>query len=147
MEIKYYIEFASEKDKEFIKKYKLASILDYAIELEESEKQKIINYVNQTIQNKISFYKMIKMDDKVMGCYAVEPYQDGVLLDEIYLEKEIRGQKIGSTILKEILDANDKVYLWVYKENKRAIRLYERLGFQTIQETETRLLMVHKNAK
>ena len=36
---------------------------------------------------------------------------------------------------------NDIVYLWVYKENERAISLYKDLGFKIIDETEERFYM------
>lgn len=41
----------------------------------------------------------------------------------------------------DILDNNDVVYLWVYKENEKAISLYKKLGFNVIEETESRYYM------
>lgn len=35
------------------------------------------------------------------------------------------------------------IYLWVYKQNKKAIKLYKRLGFKIINETDTRYFMKH----
>ena len=36
---------------------------------------------------------------------------------------------------------NDIIYLWVYKENVQAISLYKKLGFNVIEETESRYYM------
>ena len=66
---------------------------------------------------------------------------NGKLLDELYLEEEYRNNKIGTDIIKNILNKNDVVYLWVYKLNTKAISLYKRLGFQIMEETETRYYM------
>lgn len=147
MEIEYQIEFAREKDKELLKKYELASILDYSSNLSKEEQESITKFVEEELSKNITKYQKIIVFGKVVGCYHIEPYQDGVLISILYLEKEVREKHIGTRILKAIIDTYENVYLWVYKENKRAIRLYERLGFRTIQETEMRFLMVHKTQK
>lgn len=41
----------------------------------------------------------------------------------------------------EILKKNNIVYLWVYKDNINAIRLYKKAGFNIIEETNTRYYM------
>ena len=45
----------------------------------------------------------------------------------------------------DILKQYAVVYLWVYKKNHKAIRLYKRLGFEVSEETETRYLMKAEN--
>ena len=66
---------------------------------------------------------------------------NGKLLDEIYLEEGYRNKGIGTKIIMDILNNNDVVYLWVYKENEKAISLYKKLGFNVIEETESRYYM------
>ena len=66
---------------------------------------------------------------------------NGKLLDELYLEEEYRNKGIGTNIIKDILNKNNIVYLWVYKLNTKAISLYKRLDFQIIEETKTRYYM------
>lgn len=132
---------SKESDIEKILQYKLNSILDYAKDLKEEEEKEIIDYVNANVPKSISNYKSIIVDEKVVGCLLVEKENDGVLVDEIYLEEEHRGKGIGTSILKNVIKENNIVYLWVYKLNKNAIKLYEKLGFSTIKETETRYYM------
>ena len=48
---------------------------------------------------------------------------------------------IGTEIIRDILSNNDIVYLWVYKKNDKAISLYRKLGFNVIEETESRYYM------
>lgn len=62
-------------------------------------------------------------------------------MDEIYLEEQYRSKGIGTNIIKQVLNENKIVYLWVYKDNVKAIKLYENLGFIVEEETETRYFM------
>ncbi len=142
---KYNLVKATNKDIAKLIQYKLASILDYDKEVSFEEKERITNFVKNSIPNQINDYKVIEIDNKIIGCLYLEPYQDGILLNEIYLEEEYRNQGIGTDIIKNIILNNSKIYLWVYKENKKALKLYKSLNF-TIEETEEkRYLMVYKD--
>jgi phosphinothricin acetyltransferase len=55
----------------------------------------------------------------------------------IFVRDDLRGKRIGSILLKSILriakeESISTVYLTVLLENSRAIRLYKRYGFRTI---------------
>ncbi len=132
---------STHEDIDNIIKYKLNSILDYASSLSRQEKNKIINYVKSSIPEQINNYKNIIFNDVNIGCLLVERYLDGIIINELYITEEFRGLGIGSSILSEIINANDLVYLWVYKDNVRALNLYQKLGFMIKKETESRLLM------
>ena len=121
--------------------YKLNTILEYAENLSQEEVKRINNYVKINVPKQINDYKIIKSDNKIIGCLLVVKYLDGILLDEIFIEKEYRNKKIGTNIIENILTTNNIVYLWVYKENKKAFNLYKKLDFKIIEETETRYLM------
>lgn len=142
--MKYELVKANENDIELLINYKLNTILEYANDIEEVEKKKINNYVKNEIPKQLVNYKLIKIKDNIVGCVLVRDYQDGVLLDEIYLENNFRNHKIGSQIINEILTKNNIVYLWVYKDNKKAIKLYNRLEFKILEETESRYFMKFK---
>ncbi|NLC88018.1 MAG: GNAT family N-acetyltransferase [Clostridiaceae bacterium] len=66
---------------------------------------------------------------------------DVILLDEIYIEKNYSNKGLDTKLIKNVILNNDIIYLWVYKENGKAISLYKKLGFNTIEETETRLFI------
>ena len=121
--------------------YKLKSIFDYAENLSLEEIKQINNYVKSNVPKQIDDYKVICINDKKVGCLLVVNKDDGVLLDEIYLEEKYRNKGIGTSIIKKILSSYNIVYLWVYKLNTRAISLYKKLGFKIIDETETRYYM------
>ena len=121
--------------------YKLKNIFDYAENLSLEEIKQINNYVKSNVPKEIDDYRVICINDKKIGCLLVVNKDDGVLLDEIYLEEKYRNNGIGTSIIKEILSNYNIVYLWVYKLNTKALSLYKKLGFKIIDETETRYYM------
>ena len=121
--------------------YKLKSIFDYAENLSLEEIKQINNYVKSNVPKQIDDYKVICINDIKIGCLLVVNKDDGVLLNEIYLEEKYRNKGIGTSIIKEILSNYNIVYLWVYKLNTKALSLYKKLGFKIVNETKTRYYM------
>ena len=68
--------------------YKLKNIFDYAENLSLEEIKQIDDY------------KVICINDIKIGCLLVVNKDDGVLLDEIYLEEKYRNKGIGTSIIK-----------------------------------------------
>ena len=139
----YKLKKATLNDKDKLIAYKLASILDYAKNLEKDEEEKIKNYVYNSIPKEINNYQIIEIQNHNVGCLLIEKYQDGILLNEIYLEEEYRHQGIGTKILLDILNNHPKVYLWVYQENQNALKLYQKLGFKIKETTDSRYFMAY----
>lgn len=143
--MKYSLIDANEKDVDVLIKYKLENILDYAEKLSKEEIIKIKTYVNSHIPKQLNDYKMIAYDNRIIGCILILKKDDGVLLDEIYIEENYRNRGLGTKLIKDVILHNNIIYLWVYKENISAISLYKKLGFNILEETETRLYMVNRN--
>ena len=139
--IKYELVKSSSKDIDRIIEYKKRTIYEYEKNIKNEELDRINSYIISTISKLINDYYNIIVDNKVIGCLLITNKDDGILLDEIYLEKNYRNKGIGTNIIKHILTNNDIIYLWVYKENKKAISLYKRLGFYIIEETKSRYYM------
>ncbi len=140
----YQLEESTEEDIETLKRHKFASVFSYAKDLTNEEKEKIENYVNEEIPKQIGKSQMIKKGNETIGSLFVRPYEDGVLLDEIYLEEEWRDKGIGTKLIKQVISENQIVYLFVYQENEKAISLYKRLDFKVIEETKERFLMKYE---
>lgn len=81
--------------------YKLKNIFDYAENLSLEEIKQINNYVKSNVPKQIDDYKVICINDKKIGCLLVINKDDGVLLDEIYLEEKYRNKGIGTSIIKK----------------------------------------------
>ena len=129
------------KDIERLIEYKKKTIFEYSKDLSEEEINKINNYVENNTPKLLENYLNIIVNEKIVGCLLLTNKDDGILLDEIYLEEEYRNKGIGTDILSNVLKNNNVVYLWVYKENIKAIDLYKKLGFNIIDETYSRYYM------
>ena len=118
-------------------------------ELDKRELEKIVNYSEEEIRENLEDYKIIEDHDKnVIGIFALFGYDDGKLLDTIYVINSSRKKGIGTKIIKNIILNNyQPIYLWVYKSNKLAVKLYERLNFKIKEETDTRYFMKNENIK
>lgn len=139
---KYKLENASIKDIERIKKYKLNTIFEYAKDLDKEEVERINNYVNEIMPKQILEYKNIILNNIVVGSFLLTKNEPGLLLDEIFIEKQYRNKGLGASIIKDIISkTNNNVYLWVYKDNIKAINLYNKLGFNIKEETGSRYYM------
>ena len=132
---------ASKKDIPRLIRYKKDIIYMYSKDLAEDERNKIDEYVITSVNEMFKDYYNIIIDDKIIGSILLQDMPQGKLLDEIYLEKDFRNTGIGTDIIRKMLKKNRNIYLWVYKENKKAISLYKRLGFIIVDETDSRYYM------
>ncbi len=143
--MEYELKKATKQDISKLIDYELNNIFEYAGNLTKEEKEQINQYVKEQVHKQLEHYKMIEVNHHKVGCLCIENKDDGLLINELYLEENNRNKKIGTNILKQLLTEWDIVYLWVYKLNKRAISLYQKLGFSIIEETEIRYYMKFSN--
>ena len=132
---------ASKKDIPRLVQYKKDIIYMYSKDLAKDEKENINEYVITSVNEIFKDYYNIIIDDKIIGSILLKDMPQGKLIDEIYIEKEFRNNGIGTDIIRKMLENNRNIYLWVYKENKKAISLYNRLGFIIVDETDSRYYM------
>lgn len=134
------------KDSDILVSIKLVTMIDDEMDkvLSHAEKTKIRKSIDMNVERTCESYKIIYVGKKIAGAYLTLPYDDGVIIDEIYLFKEFRNNGIGTDIIKKIQKENPDLYVWVYKNNKDAIRLFERLGFRTITNGRTQIMKYDK---
>lgn len=130
---------ATENNIELIKDIKLEMIFSSPDEFREEDVDKIKEYVDISVKEFLKDYKLVIINDSIAGIFFVRDFEDGVLIDEIYLYDEYRNKGIGTELINSV--ENPNIYLWVYKNNKSAISLYEKLGFINVEETDTRYKM------
>jgi len=89
--------------------------------------------------------RIIEVDGQAVG--VVGFHDDGERLDigPFEVDPAIQGRGVGSAALGEMLAIADEAgipaTLQVLKVNSRALRLYERVGFEIVGETDTHHLM------
>ena len=88
--------------------------------------------------------RIVILEGEEIGVLAIEEKEDEVFLSKVYILPEYQGQGIGTRLMRAVLDRafgrGLPVTLQVLKVNP-AWRLYERLGFVAIDETETHYIM------
>ncbi len=88
--------------------------------------------------------RIVVLEGRDVGVLSVDEGEDVVLLSQIYLLPEVQGRGIGTTLIRSVLDRafarHVPVRLRVLRVNP-AQRLYERLGFVAVSETETHYVM------
>lgn len=131
-------------DIELLKRHKKESVLTYAKNLTEAEKTQIERYIEE-IPKQIGLSKIIKRDRETIGSFFTRPYENGVLIDELYLEEKWRNKGIGTQLIKSVISKNEDVYLFVYAKNEKAILLYKRLGFKVVKEQGEKFLMKYED--
>ena len=87
---------------------------------------------------------IVKIDGKDVGYLDVEKHDDHVFLVGIYLDREHRCRGVGSELIGDLLSScrnlHQPLRLRVLRPNP-AQRLYARLGFRTVEVTETHVYM------
>lgn len=86
-------------------------------------------------ENKFSFFKTIKNDNKIIGYIIYRIVFDEAEILNIVIDKNFRGLKIGKKLLhfaiEDIIKKNCKViFLEVHQNNIIAQKLYEQTGFR-----------------
>ncbi|MBQ3869642.1 MAG: GNAT family N-acetyltransferase [Clostridia bacterium] len=104
---------------------------------------KIKEWLRNKIEKKIGEYKVILIKNKKAGYFRFAAEEGKYELDDLYILPEYRGQGIGSRVMEYCLEKADKpVFLYVFKNNLPAVRLYEKYGFREIESvTSTRMIM------
>ena len=89
---------------------------------------------------------IIEVADKPIGLYHGNKSDENTYeIGNIIIIPEYQGQGIGRDILSNIIKEHSKfkIRLQVFKGNP-AIKLYNRLNFVTVQETQTHCIMEYK---
>lgn len=85
-------------------------------------------------------WQIVVVDGRDVGGLALDTRDDELVLNGIYILPEYQNRGLGTTLLRDLLAHARPVTLQVLKVNP-AKRLYERLGFAIVGETETHYLM------
>lgn len=137
---------AEDKDIDILTSMKLVTMIDEEMDnkLSFTEKNKLKKNIYKNIELTCENYKLIYIGKNIIGAYLVVDYKDGKMIDQIFLFEEYRNNGIGTNVIKSIIEEYDNLYIWVYKNNQDALRLFERLGFFAISRGRTMILRYNK---
>ena len=128
--------------REIIDKYEDLRAIDYP---------RVLDWVQQNIKDSIVNYRAVLVDGETAGYYCLTPGEGGLELDGLYLLPEFQSQGIGTEILRACMERagveEQPLRLFVFRANKGAVRLYRRMGFETIAEVGNTRLRMEYHAK
>ena len=133
------IEVIYELCNQLVHDYERVETIDYT---------KVIKWIRKKIEHSIHEYTVIYVNEQKAGYYHFYKNEDGQFeIDDLYVFAEFQNQGIGSKIIKMCCESvSEPVMLYVFIQNKRAVSLYERLGFRVVEIiNESRYVM--KNEK
>lgn len=124
-------------------------ILDYE-NLETIDFPKVTDWVKRKIEKTIEEYTVVYVDERKAGYYHFYKNDDEKYeIDDLYIFPEFQNKGIGSEIINKCCTSvNEPVVLYVFIKNKRAVSLYERLGFEVVENIhDSRYIMKNNNRK
>lgn len=125
-------------------------LIDDFEQLESIDYPKVMKWVRKKIEKSIDEYTVIYANEQKAGYYHFYKNNDGLFeIDDLYVFPEFQNQGIGSGVIKKCCSSVDKpVTLYVFIENKRAITLYKKLGFEIAETIHgSRYIMKNQNRK
>ena len=123
--------------------YKLSkNLIDTYEDIENIEYEKVLRWIYKKIEKNIYEYTSIYLDNQLVGYYHFSEVDNKMELDDFYIFANYRNKGIGSIVLEKLTQTNKTVFLCVFVKNVDAIRLYERFGFNIIENIKnTRYIM------
>ena len=125
-------------------------LIDDFEQLESIDYPKVMNWVRKKIENAIDEYTVIYANEQKAGYYHFYKNDDGEFeIDDLYVFPAFQNQGIGSEVIRKCCaSVNAPVVLYVFIENKRAVSLYKRLGFEIAETIRgSRYIMKNENKK
>lgn len=141
--MKYDIKNVYNSDKEAIYLTKKNSIQPYVEKIWGwNEEYQILDFEESFL---LDNFKKIMVDELFVGFIETQEYDQVINVTEIHILPDYQGAGIGSDIIRNIIskaeDKNKSTTIGCFKDNVNAVKLYKRLGFEMINETETHFVM------
>lgn len=143
-EFKYTLRPYTDNDYDFVYDTKKVVYQKYVEKIwgwdEEKQREMFVNFIDNYGKDIL----IVMEEDRRIGFYHGEDLENnGFEIGNICIVPECQSRGIGTRILKDILQANkDKdIYLQYFKQNP-VVKLYERLGFEMLEELPNHFKMV-----
>ena len=126
----------------------LARVIGESFHIPESRHTNLTAEVELTLQQPSFHAYLLRIDGEPVATGERYSFDGASYLSSIGTRPAWRGRGFGSLITlalarDSVASGFDLVYLGVYADNTRAIRLYERLGFATLGSCSAEMLLEH----
>ena len=120
-------------NKALIDQYEETAAIDY---------DRVLLWVEKNLASHLGDFRRILFEGQLAGFFCLT---DGEL-DSLFVLPEFQCRGIGTDVIRYCQRQTYPLFLYVFRKNTRAIRLYERMGFQITKEVgTTRYIMEWKN--
>lgn len=94
---------------------------------------KVLIDVKNDLDHRFETINRIYKDDIHVGYISIIPRSDAIEITDFYIFDKYQNQGIGTEVLKIIIKNYQHLYLFVFKNNLRAIKLYQTLHFNIVE--------------
>ncbi len=124
-------------NQKLMEQYEDKSAIDYP---------KVLAWVRRNLEKELPHFRRVLWQGKPAGFYCLIPGEKSWELDSLFILPQFQNKGIGTEILKRCRASTSlPLVLYVFKENSRAVALYERIGFRVIKNASpTRAIMEWK---
>lgn len=119
------------------------ALIDQYEDVDSIDYEKVLQWVRKKIEKEIASYTRICSQGATVGYYRLHEEKGETELDDFYILPSFRGQGIGTAVLEKcIYQTKTPMFLYVFKNNVGAIRLYQRMGFAWAKDVgKTRMIL------
>lgn len=128
------IELLYEFNRELVNRYEDMESIDY---------ERVMQWIRQKLQQHIREYTCVVAEGVPVAYFHFYPVGEKMELDDLYVMPAFRNRGIGTGILEKCRrETALPIFLYVFAENRGAVKLYERMGFRVAEKVgKTRLVM------
>ena len=120
-------------NRQLIDTYEDTSAIDYG---------RVLAWVRNNLESMLPHFRKILYNGTPAGFFCLHEGE----LDSLFVLPEFQGRGIGSAVIRQCQAQSPALFLYVFRRNTRAIRLYRHLGFSITQEIgATRYIMEWRN--
>jgi ribosomal protein S18 acetylase RimI-like enzyme len=146
--MRYQLRPATDNDYDFFCRLQIAAMKEYVIQTYGWDDAVQERYLRRKFARRE--HQIIVVDGHDVGVLEVNRTEDAMVLVNIQIMPEYQRRGLGTAVIRDVLaDASRQGLpsaLWVMKVNP-ARELYERLGFEIVEETDTHYKMEAANGR
>ena len=95
--------------------------------------EKIIMRVREDLYSRTQTINRIYIDDVHIGYISIIHNEEDVEISDFFLKDEYQDQGFGTKVLKKLVNQYNHLTLYVFKNNEKAVHLYQKFNFKVIE--------------
>ncbi len=97
--------------------------------------EKVLAWVRDNIRQQLPYFRRVLVNGQTAGYFCLFPSEGRWELDSFFILPEFQNRGIGTEVLRHCLTQSEgNLFLYVFKANAGALRLYRRMGFRICNE-------------